>query len=262
MSDEAAVTSALHRAAPISPTTESLRAHIAQLQEELVAQQRMALLGTMSAMVAHEFNNLMTPVVTRAQDALNRDDLPTMRKALDQALAHAQKAIVVARHLLGLADEGKDVPQACSVSDAVRKAVETLARPFDKDGIDLRVEVPADLRVRARPMLLEQLLLNLLLNAREAMRERGGALTICGRAEGDDAVIDVGDRGTGIPQQRLDEVVNPFLASEPDARPGDWHSVGMGLNVCRTIAHQHGARMRASANADGGCTFQIRWPAV
>jgi len=262
MSDEAVVTPALHSAAAIPPPTEDLQAHIARLQDELMAQQRMALLGTMSAMAAHEFNNLMTPVVTRAQDALSRDDLPTMRKALDQALAHAQKAIAVTRHLLGLADAGEDAPRVCSVNAAVREAIDAVARPFDKDSIDLRVEVPADLRVRARPMLLEQLLLNLLLNAREAMKERGGSLTIGARREGDDVVIDVGDRGIGISQQRLDEVVNPFLAADPSAQPGDWHSVGMGLNVCRTITHQHGARIQASADAGGGCTFQIRWPAA
>jgi C4-dicarboxylate-specific signal transduction histidine kinase len=262
MSDEAVATPALHSAATAPPTTEDLQAHIARLQDELMAVQRMALLGTMSAMVAHEFNNLMTPVVTRAQDALSRDDLPTMRKALDQALAHAQKAIGVTRHLLGLADEGENALRACSVNAAVREAVDAVARPFDKDGIDLRVKVSADLRVRARLMLLEQLLLNLLLNAREAMKERGGSLTIAARREGDDVVIDVRDCGTGISQQRLDEVVNPFLAAEPHARPTDWHSVGMGLNVCRMISHQHGARLRASANAEGGCTFQIHWPAA
>lgn len=262
MSDEAVVAPALDSAAPISPTTENLRAHIAQLQEELIAQQRMALLGTMSAMVAHEFNNLMTPVVTRAQDALDRDDPPTMRKALDQALAHAQKAIAVARHLLGLTDQGGQTPCVCSVNAAVREALETLGRPLHKGGIDLRVEVPTDLRVRARPMLLEQLLLNLLLNAREAMKERGGALTIAARREGSQVVIDVSDRGVGIAKQRLDQVVNPFLAADPSARPGDWRSVGIGLSVCRMISHQHGARLRASANAGGGCTFQIRWPAT
>ena len=155
-------------------------------------------------------------------------------------------------------DSAARVPQG---KVSVREAVDAVARPFDKDGIDLRVKVPADLRVRARPTLLEQLLLNLLLNAREAMKERGGSLTIAARREGSQVVIDVGDRGVGIAQQRLDQVVNPFLAADPSAQAGDWRSVGMGLNVCRTITHQHGARMRASANAGGGCTFQIRWPA-
>jgi signal transduction histidine kinase len=222
----------------------------------------MALLGTMSAMAAHEFNNLMTPVVTRAQDALSRDDLPTMRKALDRALVQAQKAIAITRHLLGLAGAGVDEPQAWPVAAAVQEAIETMTRPFEKDGIELRLDLPPELQVRARPILLEQVLLNLLLNARDAMKKRGGPLAITARREGDFVVIDIRDRGTGIPQQQLDQVINPFLASDPRDQPRDWQSVGMGLNVCRTIAHEHGASIQAAANEGAGCTFQIRWPAA
>jgi len=247
--------------APLASVDE-LRANLARLQDELIAQQRLAMLGTMSAMVAHEFNNLLTPVVARAQDALDRDDVPAMRKALDRTLVQAQKAITITQHLLGLARDSDEQPRVCNVAAAVQEAVESATRPFDKDAIELRVNVSPDLNVRARPVWLEQVLLNLLLNARAAMQSRGGVLSISAHRDGRHIAIDVCDSGTGFPPGQLENVLNPFLASDPKQQPCDWQAIGLGLNVCRTITRQHDATIQASTNDGPGCTFHLRWPAA
>lgn len=242
-------------------STDDLQARLSSLQEELLACQRLALLGNLAAMVAHEFNNLMTPVIARAEASLSMDDTAFMRKALERTLVQSQRAIAVTRHLLDMAHDaaaGDDEP--ASVHAAVTEAIETITRPFEKDGITLELDVPEDLRVKARPELLCQLFMNLLLNARAAMKGLEGELRVSAHANGDFVRIDVCDSGQGIEPDRLEKVVNPFLAADPHENPNDWRETGIGLSVCRMIARHHGARLHATNNDGRGCTFTVCWP--
>jgi signal transduction histidine kinase len=236
-------------------------ASLEQLRQELVVTQRQAVLGALTAIIAHEYNNLMTPVLARAQDAVARDDVAAMRKALATTTRQTEKALRFTRRLLELANGKASPPEACRVADLVDAAITSAVRPFEKDGIELELCVLGELRIRAQPLLFEQLLLNLLLNARTAMKGRRGKLTIGARDAGAMIEIAVCDRGVGMPPRMLDEVVNPFLAGQ-NARPGERSPVGLGLNACRTIAQQHGATIRAEPNDGPGCTFRIRWPAA
>jgi signal transduction histidine kinase len=248
---------------PSSPAAEPATAAIAELEAELVACQRLAVLGNMAAMVAHEFNNLLTPIMARAEAALaSGDDVAYMRKALERALIQSQRAMTVTRHLLGLAQDQPRPVEACAVAAAVREAVETMTRPLEKDGIELRVTVPDDLWVTARADLFCQVLLNLLLNARQAMQGMRGPLAVTAAFCDGQVQIDVRDSGRGIPHDQLVRVLNPFLAADPYQRPNDWQPIGLGLNVCRLIARHHGAILQALANDDRGCTFRLCWPAA
>jgi len=236
---------------------------IQALQQELIACQRLAVAGTTTAMLAHEFNNLMTPVLARAMDALQRDDVPAMRKALDRTVTQVQKAIELSRYLLRLVDPRDAADDTCAVAEAVQSALEEAVRPFHKDGIELHVDVPNTLRVRVRPLLLEQVLLNLLTNAREAMKDRRGRLAITAGAADSFVTIDVRDNGVGLTSSEIERVFRPFLAADARQDAGGWSQVGLGLHVCRLIAQQHGATVQVLANPDGaGCTFRLRWPAA
>lgn len=244
-----------------SPTAE-LEERVRELERELALLHRLALLGTMSAMAAHEWNNLATPVLARAEFALAGGDVAATRKALERTVINTKKSVAMAQHLLGLA-KGDDQPiEACPLRASVDEAIEATARPADKDRIDLRVDVAGDLAVRANKLLLEQVLINLLLNARQAVQEAGGRITIAARREGEAVVIEFRDTGRGIAEERLAGLFNPFLAARDEARPHRWHAVGLGLNVCRMIAQRHGATLHAAANNGQGCVFELRWPAA
>ncbi len=247
---------------PIEPrdTTEQAQAAISRLEADLIGAQRLAMLGTMAAMVAHEINNLMTPVLARADFALSTGDPTDMRQAVERSKAHVQRAISVTERLLGLAHAEECPREPCSVAHAVQEALEAATRPFEKDGIELIVTIPEDLHVQAQSDLLQQVLLNLLLNARQAMEGVRGCLRISARPEGAHVLIDVCDGGRGIPPERLEGVINPFLAAPYAADATGWQSVGLGLNVCRIITQRHGATVSAFANDGRGCTFRLRWP--
>lgn len=239
---------------------ERLAHTVAQLEDELIAAQKLAALGSMSAMIAHELNNLMTPAVNWADLALRDPEPSTVRRSVERVKTQLQRAINLVQHLLALA-KGEDLPnESCSVAQAVQAAIATATRPFEKDGITLSIAVPEDLRVKAHPDLLVQVLLNLLLNARTAMKSQRGTLSVTARRDGGMVLIDVRDSGVGLSREQLDEVINPFLAGEADDERA-WKAVGLGLNVCRLIARKHGAAIRALANPDRGCTFRLCWPA-
>jgi signal transduction histidine kinase len=240
---------------------EDLRTALRELQSELIACQRLALLGSMAAMVAHEFNNLLTPIMAPAEAAMSGNDVPFMRKTLARALTQSQRAMRITRLLLNLAHDEARPQSDCALAPIIREALDTLTRPLEKDGITLQLDVSEDLRVRAQPDLLCQLLLNLLLNARRAMEGASGILAITARPDGGGVQIEIRDAGKGIAPDLLDGVINPFLAADPNARPQDWQRVGLGLSVCRLIAHHHGATLEGARNADRGCTFRLRWPA-
>lgn len=234
---------------------------VSALQDELIACNRLAMLGNVAAMAAHEYNNLLTPIVARTEAALHApDDAAFVRTTLERTLTQARRAVALSRHLLEMAHDWTRPAELCSVAQAAREALETSARPFEKDGIEVRLEIPDGLHVCAQADLLSQVLLNLVLNAREAMKPNGGLLVIRADDEGAFVRLAISDTGRGIPRDRLDRVLNPFLAAEPTARPHDWHAVGLGLSVCRLIATRHGARMQASANEGRGCTFTLWWP--
>ena len=242
-------------------TVESLKAEIEGLRAALLTCQRLATLGNLAAMAVHEFKNLLTPIVARSEAALlTADDVSYMRKTLERTLVQSQRATAVAEHLLRLAHDQSCPPAACSVAAAVREAIETMTRPCEKDGIELRVFVPESLQVRAQADLLGQVLLNLLLNARRAMQDKPGALTVSAARHGNHVQIDVQDSGCGIPRATLDSVFNPFLAADPHQHPNDWQQVGLGLSACRMIAFNHGATLQGLANDGRGCTFRLSWP--
>jgi signal transduction histidine kinase len=246
---------------PMSDPCPAMRQTLAGLEDELVACQRLVALGNMAAAIAHEINNLMTPVLSRADFALSSGAAPDMRQALERTKTHVERAVAVTQRLMDLAYDRQWPLESCNALEVVNEALATIARPFDKDGITLTLSVPPDLYVRGRRDLLIQILLNLMLNARTAMKQVRGPLKVSAWRDGTDVVLEVCDSGRGLPPEQIERVLNPFLAS-PGNHGRDWQLVGLGLNVCRLIAHKFNARISARANHDRGCTFSLRWPAT
>lgn len=229
-------------------------------RDEAIARQQQLLLGSVASMMAHEFNNLMTPVLARSQDALNRNDLEAMRKALTVTLSQTQRAIDIARRLLDVARGESPEKRNWNLRPLVERAVEALVRPVDKDGIDLKIDVAPEISIYASRPLFEQMLFNLLLNARKAVGERGGRIAVKACNGGSMVTIDVTDNGPGFDSLQREEVVNPFLARSSHLRPLDWRELGIGLSVCRMITQMHGGRLAALENEPRGCMMRVEWP--
>ena len=137
-----------------------------------------------------------------------------------------------------------------------------LARDPQKDGIALRVQVQPGLTVNGDHVQLEQVLLNLLINARQAMLGRGGSITI--KAQHTDAGelrLQVIDTGPGIPAKYLTKIFDPFFTTKGTTRKGEPKGTGLGLAICKEIIEHHKGRIEVQSELGKGSTFSVYLPA-
>jgi len=233
-----------------------------KVHRDFLAYQRQEMLGTLSGIIAHEYNNLMTPVVMRAQDALARGDVGAMKKALAVTEHQTNMALAFTREVIQMAQGQETAARACRASELIDSAVAASVRPLEKDAIELVVDVPEDLKIHARPRLFVQALLNLILNARKSMEGRRGKMSITATRAGDRVVFAVKDRGVGLPRDVLDNELTPFFNAEPNGCQPEHKTAGLGMQACRMIAWDHGATISAQNNNGPGCTFFMNWPAA
>lgn len=220
----------------------------------------MASLGAAATMLAHEFNNLMTPVVSYARFALNADDRELMVKALEMTLRQTEIVTSMSDRILGLAVNETESYQPVKLVEAVGDAVACLCRDLSKDGISLNVDLDEGLSVLADPKQLQQVLFNLLINARQAITHRNGRIHVTGKRNGDQTVeLRVQDNGCGISPENLERIFEQFFSTKTDRPNGS--GVGMGLSLCREIIEEHGGRMSVESTAGEGATFIITLPA-
>ncbi|MDB5173654.1 MAG: histidine kinase [Phycisphaerales bacterium] len=236
------------------------------LREQLMESQRLATIGTIAAVIAHEFNNLLTPIVSYSQFALQsaqseKPDMDLVRKALSKSFQGSSKAGRICSSMLGLA-RGESMFGPVLVQKLVDETLAVMARDPQKDGIALRVQVQPDLSISGDTVQLEQVLLNLLINARQAMLGRGGSITIkAQRLETSEVRIQVIDTGPGIPEKLLPKIFQPFFTTKATARKGEAKGTGLGLAICKEILEHHKGRIDVESEVGKGTTFSIILPA-
>lgn len=261
---------------PLLERIAGMQEQLDTLRSQLQESQRLATIGTIAAVIAHEFNNLLTPIVSYSQYALSsaQSDTPDMelvRKALGKAYQSSSKAGKICSSMLGLA-RGESSYGPVEVRRLVEETLGVLARDPEKDGIALRVQIPPGLTVTGDAVQLEQVLLNLLINARHALLGRGGSITIKATQAGtgspastggdDEVRIQVIDTGPGIPEKYLSRIFEPFFSTKGTSRKGETRGTGLGLAICKEIIEHHGGRIQVESEVGQGTTFTISLPVV
>jgi len=233
------------------------------LRQQLSESQRLATIGQIAAVIAHEFNNLLTPIVSYSQFALNginaeKPDMEIIKKALTKAFASSEKAGKICTSMLSLA-RGESEFSSFSVQKLVDETLNVLARDPSKDGIALRVQIQPDLQARGDIIQLEQVLLNLLINARQAMLGKGGSITIKANRtdETNELKLQVIDTGPGIPEKYIARIFEPYFTTKGTARRGESRGTGLGLAICKEIIEHHGGRIEVQSELGKGTTFNV-----
>jgi len=240
---------------------EQIEGQFKQVSEGLTHLQRLATLGTLSSMVAHEFNNVLTPVISYLQMALaNPDDRQLSQKALEKALFGTQRAAYICASLLDFSRD-EDVETRADLKECVDAVLACLARDPQKDGIELRVDL-AQAEAAISPISLQQVLLNLILNAKKAMGKAGGVLTILGRAEGDTIHLQLADTGGGVAPEVADRLFEPFVTHQAGTERADEKGSGLGLYICKDIILRAGGEIHFESLPGRGTTFHITIPAA
>jgi signal transduction histidine kinase len=233
----------------------ALRAQVRSLQGQVRHLQRLSQVGTMAAMVAHEFNNILTPVMNYAQLAADGDEKMTA-KAVRFALEGSRRATAISRSLLDLTGSGGEQLATVKLAGLVRQILEAMARDPAKDGIVLINKVPPELELTTRPAELAQVLLNLLINARWAVlaKGRGGRIGITARRAGQRVLIRVADSGVGIAGENLQRIFEPFFSTK--AGQGS----GLGLAVCKHIVESMKGTLSVRSQEGKGTIFSVNLP--
>ncbi len=240
---------------------EDLIAENEALRDQLRQSQRLATVGTMMAMVAHEFNNILTPIINYAQ--LARKNPRLTDKAIARAADGGLRATAICRALLGVTSGDSDGPEFVCVSQLVVDTFEAMARDPEKDRIELIIDVPDSLVLLTRRVELQQIVLNLLMNARAAVLPKPGLRRVKVQATGDTKCIEltISDTGVGIPPENLDLVFEPFFTTRRD-EVGQPKGHGLGLAICREIIEEMEGSIGVESTPDEGTTFSVTLPAA
>jgi len=247
----------------------SLHKNLARKQEEnhtLKCQigqlQALANIGVNTSMIAHEINNLLTPLGSYASLALdNPDDKGLTEKALRKTARNCKRAVKIMESILAVADGKGQEKKDTAVADLVEEIFGCLGRDFSKDGISVDIRIDRELTVRAVPVEIQQALMNLILNAREAMLPRGGVLTIEATESSDEVRIRVRDSGCGIEEGDLEKVFEPFFTTKRNEHSqSERCGSGLGLAFCKKVVEGHGGCIRAESEVTEGTVFTITLP--
>jgi signal transduction histidine kinase len=238
-------------------------AAIESLRRQVIALQRISSLGVLAGGVFHELNNALTPILNYAKLGLRNPDPAYRERALTQIVDAAQRAATITRGMLGLSRPGNiKHREPTDMARLVDEVVTLVKKDMARYRVRLDVKAAGRLYARVNPAQIQQVLLNLLINARQAMPDGGVVrlrlgLDTAGRL----AEISVADTGVGIAPADLRRIFEPFFStkSEPDA--AGQGGTGLGLAVCRDIVEAHHGRLRAESRPGEGSTFTIILPA-
>lgn len=232
------------------------------VHEQLVFCQRAYALNSLSAAIVHEFNNLMTPVLARAADALTRDDSEARRRALECAVTQIEQAIELSRRIILLAQGKETRVEPVAVGRAVTSAVAAMVRPPARDGVQLRIDVADDLYAESDEVLLTQLCLNLLLELRGALPAASGTIEIEGHREQNQVRLLF--RGHSTDRSAAARAATLAAWSQRNGTAEwDWRPVGLNWSVSAFIAKQFGGSLDARFDESAReLEFGVAWRAA
>ena len=250
----AAEQSALRR--QLEASYEALRKQTGELletTEQLQQAERLAALGELTAGIAHEIRNPLNGISGAAEIVCRENASPSVRAEFGDILKKETARLnQVVQHILNFARIRKAEAKESDVQELVQRLAKLTEEEAQEHRIAVIQEVPPGVSTRADPSLLEHVLLNLVLNAIQAMPE-GGTLTISAKVVGDRLHLIVRDTGPGVPTEIQGRVFNPFFTTKPGG-------TGLGLAIARRIARGMGGEITLNSEAGKGAAFTVEVP--
>ena len=225
------------------------------LERALLQSQKLESVGRLAGGIAHDFNNLMTAVIGFGELALLRLDAEDPVTAyVEQTKRAGERATELTQRLLAFGRRQTLRPRPLDLN-AVVGELEALLRRLIGPPVELRFELSAEpCPLVADPSQLEQVVMNLAINARDAMDD-GGTLTIATARRGDEVRLSVADTGSGMDAETQAQIFEPFFTTKPEGK-----GTGLGLSTVFGIVHQSGGRIDVDSGVEHGTTFTIHLP--
>ncbi len=228
-----------------------------EAQAELARVSRVTTTGELTASLAHEVNQPIAAAVTNANTCLRwltRDhpDLEEAREAASRIVKDATRAAGIISRVRLLFKKGAPQRELVDVNEVIREMIVLLRGEATRHNISVRTELAADLpQVMGDRVQLQQVMMNLMINSVDAMKEVDGARELAvksQRTEKEEVLVSVSDTGVGLPAQQADQIFKAFFTTKP-------HGTGMGLSISRSIVESHDGRLWASENSPRGTSF-------
>jgi len=229
-------------------------------QQELVESSKLAAVGTLAAGVAHEFNNLLAAISGHSELGLISDDMDEIKRSLQVVVDTVDRAKKITQNLLTLARRREPRMEMAQVEEALENPLQLIERDLQESNIEVVRRFSQVLPVVCDSGQIAQVCLNLLTNARDAMLPDGGTLTVEIRQDEEDVLISFSDTGTGIPDNILDKLFQPFVTTKGPLGGGEMAGSGLGLSVSYGIIRNHGGTIEVETEMNKGSTFTIRLP--
>jgi PAS domain S-box-containing protein len=230
------------------------------LQTDLAHTNRVSVLGELVASIAHELAQPITATTNNAKASLrwlqhDPPELTQVRKGTEKIIEAGTFASEIINRLRSLYKKAPPKRELVAINEVIGEMVLLLRGEANKYAVSIRTDLAAELpTITADRVQLQQVLMNLMLNGIEAMKETGGVLTVkTGRGEGAQVLISVSDTGVGLPTDKGDQIFSAFFTTKTQGS-------GMGLAISRSILEAHGGRLWATANEGRGATFHFTLP--
>ena len=231
-----------------------------QNMQALAHHQRLETIGTMTASIAHDFNNLLTPIMGYSIMAAEMlpDDQTEIQDYMMEVYNASVKAKDIVQRLADLSKKGKE--ESYKVLDPVEVIRNSLkvTLPAKPKNVDVRGRFSSGLaRIRGDATQVSQLVINIVLNAYDAMREKGGTLTVSTRIEEGGVAMRFNDTGTGMDAETLARIFDPFYTTKESGK-----GTGLGLAIVHQICDTHNAKVYVDSEPGVGTEFRIIFPIV
>jgi PAS domain S-box-containing protein len=239
---------------------EKERERLRQLETDLAHINRVNMMGELAAALAHEIKQPIAAAAANAGACLGflngeHPDILEAREAASGTIGCARRAAEIIDHVRSLFKKSLPQREAVDVNELIREISLLLKNDIRRNSVTVRLELAENLpEIAGDRVQLEQVLMNLMLNAIEAMHDAKGDLTITSQSTDDGHLsISVSDTGVGIPADKIDQIFDTFFTTKPQG-------TGMGLAISRSIVESHGGRLWATSNSERGSTFQFTLP--
>jgi signal transduction histidine kinase len=241
----------------------SLAEQVAALKEQLAHAQKLTALGELVSTTTHEFNNVLMTIINYAKMGLRHKDTATRDKAFDKILAAGNRAAQITNGILGLARNRSKSMEPTDLGRLVNDSLLLLEREFTKYRVRVDKHFDAVPEVTANGNQIQQVLLNLLINARQAMTN-GGLVTVKLLNDPASGMVDlvVRDTGCGMTPETLRRIFDPYFSTKSGPDASGRGGTGLGLAMCRDIIEAHHGRIRVESAVGKGTMFTIKLPAV
>jgi PAS domain S-box-containing protein len=240
--------------------TEAERERLRQELARLGHLNRVSMLGELTASLAHEIKQPITAAVNNAQAclrllALDRPDIAEAREASSATIACAKRTAEIIDRVRSLSKKDTPRRELVDVNEAIRELHVLLLGEANRQLVTMRIDLAPELpKITADRVQLQQVLMNLILNGIESMKDSGGELIVKSELDQDGQVlISVSDTGVGLPPEKADQIFDAFFTTKPQG-------TGMGLAISRSIVESHGGRIWATPNSGPGATFRLTLP--